>query len=343
MWQRGRQTVWKYDLKSAYPAAMCQIPDVRHGEWVSEYSDDAILGFHLCEIEPGSSPPILATWYNTSLLYPGLTKPVRCWLTNPEIRRLRQHGTVKPLDGVSFIPDDGAGYPWRGLLHELMGLKAEAKGDPAYYLAIKALINSFYGKTVQTTETDDGIKTGKIFNPVVGTTILALCRCWLHDAIHPNWDNVVAIATDSISMDKPIHDDLTIGDSLGDWEVEAENREGIFIRPGVYHVDGERPHTRGFRPPTQNGEYISFWNLFSNHDSDEYAIEYERPTTSREALHWNEIGRANRFEDRTYTLSLQDGRRLWDCQPETFAELCRNSYTSSPVPITVTEAVENVV
>lgn len=339
LWQRGCVNVWKYDIKSAYPAAMIQLPDFRQGRWVRGYEPESLVGFHLCDVTADNLPPLLATYHETSLLYPEINK-IRCWLTNPEIKRIQNHGHVRVIDGTSFVPNPDAGTPWRDLLLSLQDMKDEAESDPAYYLAVKAMINSFYGKTVQKVEVEDGYETGKIFNPVAGCMTLALCRCWIYDAIHPHWDNVVAIATDSIAMDKPIKNELDIGQTLGQWEVEGENKEGIFVKPGVYQVEGERPHTRGFKPvKNDNGEPVSYWDLFKGHESDEYVIEYKRPISSRQAVHWDDLGQANVFVDWTYTLSVNDSRRIWHEDAETFHELTCDKYDSSPVPFDVVDAL----
>lgn len=346
-WRKGTFQVYKYDLKSAYPAVMMQIPDFRDGEWVNEYRKESFVGFHLCDVTLDcDAPPMLATFFQTSLLYPHIDSTVRCWLTNGEIKRLSRYAEIQWLDGTSFVANDPSYSPWEDLLNRLMVMKEEAKDDPAYYLAVKALINSFYGKTAQKVETDDGYLTGKIFNPPAACTTLSECRCWLFDAVDPHWENVISIATDCIMMDRPMR--LGFGSNVGDWEIEDEDVRGVFLRPGVYHIEGHEPHTRGFHRPKYEegddipdgydvGDHIPFWELFDC-DTDKIKLVNNRPITSREAVHWNRLGEANVFVDRDYTIKLHDARRVWRDPPDAFYELNVDTFESDPVPFSLLEA-----
>lgn len=342
LWRRGTENVWKFDIKSAYPAVLYDVPDLRDGHWIDEYDQELGIGFHLCEMEYSSrAVPMIASWTGHTLVYPDFSSRVRAWLSNDEILRLRSMGcSIDVLDGTSFVPPENPSYPWRELLDKLMHLKNDAQDDPGLYLATKALINSFYGKKLQKIETDDGWLTSRIFNPVVASLILSRCRCWLLDAMRGNEHHVVGIATDCVITDKDIG--LELSTELGGWELESEDKRGVFYRPGIYEIDGERTHTRGFRlERDENGEPKSFFDIFDT-DASEVSCTFERPITSREAVHWQRARDANTWVQRSYTLSLGDDRRLWRESPEVFRDLLDRSYESEPIPAEVLGVFENL-
>lgn len=325
-WKRGVTDVWKYDIKSAYPSVMCRLPDFRDGYWIDRYDSDLFVGFHLCRVKyQDHTPPCIASWGDPTLVYPDLNETTTCWLTNAELQRLEPYADIEIIDGTSFVPNNPEYSPWEELLRKLMKIKEEAKGDPGLYLATKALINSFYGKTVQKVETEDGWQAGRIFNPVAASMILAECRMQIFDAIKNHLDHVVMIATDCVATEKDLN--INLGKELGDWELEAEEARSVFIRSGIYQVEDDRNHTRGFR---FKGD---FFNLLNQH-TNSIKIRYQRPLTSRETLNWGRLGEANHWVNREYTLTLEDYRRLWLDPPETFFDLTRKRVESMAVPMT---------
>lgn len=328
VWKKGHfEEVYKYDLKSAYPAVINDLPDFRQGEWLKNvHPEDYDIGVALIELNhTQDSIPCLPTFFDMRNVYPHLDQPVRIWATFSEVRRYQQTGDIDIIESYGFHPTND-NKPWESLVQKLLKLKNERQGEGGLYMATKAIINSFYGKTVQRVEMDneDAYLTGRIFNPVTACEILARCRMWLWDAIRGDEDKVISIATDCVMTTEPL--DLDIGDELGDWEVEAEGEPGIFVATGIYEIEGDRPHTRGFQ---LDG---NLWDLLDT-DGEEFKFTFERPITSREAVNWGRIEEANEFTKRPYTISVWDSRRIWDPQPTQVRQFRDENFDSDPVPV----------
>jgi hypothetical protein len=216
-------------------------------------------------------------------------------------------------------------------LLKLQTLKKESKSDPAKYLAAKALINSFYGKTTEKIDRDDGWHAGVLFNPVVSATTLAWTRIQVAEAVHGQLGDVVAIATDSVAATRPLRG-LDVGEELGQWEVEAEGIPGIFLQPGVYQVGGKQAQTRGFKRTGIKG-----LQQIIDTDSDTFTVTTERPYSGRQASRWGKPELANIFESHDYKIHVRNIRRLWGQDVTKFSDLKNNLVLSSPIPVAVAE------
>jgi len=324
LWKRGSYNVWKYDLKSAYPAALRELPDMRDGEWRRELYRDSRVGFVRARVKyRPETPPILATWGGKTLLYPYLDEPVRCWLTLDEWRFLERHADVEVEAALCFVEAENPRYPWRSLLDRLLAWKDASKGDPGFYVAVKEAINSFYGKTCEKTETDAGWRAGRLLNPVAASYTLGWTRVRMAEAAVRNLDSIVMLATDSLTSTKPLH--LEGESRVGGWELEAEDRRGFFLQPGVYEVEGERVHSRGFRAKGRlTDECVK--------SVEGLVVRYNRPFTSREVVHWGRPEDANVFTEREYLVGVRNTRRIWEWTPPTYKELVGEKVESAPIP-----------
>lgn len=336
VWKRGTTDVWKYDINSAYPAMMVNYPDTRDGYWIHEENPtDAAFGFCRAVVQYDSdTPPVLATHVDPSNLYVDLDEPRTCILTIQEYRYLKRKAKRVDADlWYSFIPNDNPRYPWRDLLLKLQTLKKESKWDPAKYLAVKALINSFFGKTTEKIERDGQWHAGVLFNPVASATTLACPRIQVAEAIEDQLDDVVAIATDSVALTRPLRG-LDIGEELGQWDVEAEGKRGTFLQPGVYQVDGKEANTRGFKRTGIKGI-----DEIVQKNSDTFTIKMDRPYSGRQASRWGKPQLANIFEEHEYKINVRNVRRLWNKEVRWFSDLRDDLIESVPIPVGLAEAV----
>lgn len=331
VWKRGSMKVWKYDLKSAYPAVMMQMPDFGNGKWSTRYDEHewGIINASFTVTE--KTPPIIPTFNGRHQLYPQWGR-VEAWLCLAEFRAILP--TIEDVEinvAHCFEPATDR-RPWNDLLSRLMTMKEEAKDDPARYVAVKALINSFYGKTVQRVkQRGGGVVTGPLFNPVAGAITLGTARSQIADAIKGHMEDVAIIATDSIAFTKPV-DHLDIGSNVGQWEVEGENRDAIIAHPGIYQVQGERTHTRGFKAVS----VPDLWEACRYYGKN-LQVSYDRPYTSREGLHHGRLEEVGRFLPHTYTVPIYNTRRLWRDRPKSYHDLLQGIYESDPIPSSIME------
>lgn len=343
-WIRGEMYVNKYDIKSAYPANMRDMPDLRDGQWVFDKDpNDAAYSFTRATVQYGPDTlPILPTHIAPTNIYADVDEPRNVILTQDEYRYLVKSGARVDTDlWYSFVPNEDARYPWRDLIDKLTILKDEisaTKGtpqfDPGYYLAMKGLINSLYGKTCEKIPQNDGsVKAGRLMNPVCSSHILARTRVQVAEIIGARAKDVAFVATDCVATLRPIPG---IGDAekIGDWELEKEDTKALVFQPGVYEVEGERPHTRGFK----SSAIKTLWDV-ANTDAETFTITIERPYSGRQASYWNKPELANIFDKHDYTINVANSRRLWKWSPKKFSDLLDNQIHSVPVPVSLAESV----
>lgn len=330
LWQRGALTVWKYDLNSAYPWVLRQLPDPLNGTWVREVAREAVLGFVRVVVRDArEAPPFLAAWGGSSLLYPHVNGPVRAWVTLPEFRVLERLAQVEVESAWTFSPGRENVPPYQWVVDRLLRHKAASKGDSAAYHVAKVMVNSLYGKTAQRTPDEDAWLVGKTFCAPYAAMCTGWTRALAAEAVATRPRAVVSLATDSVAATRPLR--LKVGEDLGQWKVEAEGKPGVFVMPGVYEVDGERAHYRGFRLTRPLREVLDT-------DAQVAQVGYTRPWGAREALRQKKVEKVGVFEERPRDLTLRNTRRLWPEAPAQMRDLLRRSYASAPVPWTLLAA-----
>ncbi len=231
------EEVHEYDIASAYPAAMTQLPCLEHGTWR--------------KADPGE----LRTW-------PGLFVAVVTFSRQVEGDGMGQLGAfpIRSKEGHLYWPLRGGGVYWSPEIRsgERMGFnvryktgwvfepgcdchvfnwieplfdyrKSIGKSGPGY--PIKLGINSLYGAQAQR------IGAGLYANMVYAGLTTATTRARLNDAISLAPDQIVMIATDGIYSLKPLP--LKEGERLGDWEHETLNGMMI-VQPGLYWDPSKR-------------------------------------------------------------------------------------------------------
>jgi hypothetical protein len=114
-------------------------------------------------------------------------------------------------------------YPFANLIPETFAYRNALKraGNPSH-IPVKLVLNSLYGKFAQT------VGKAQYYSPIWAGLITSYTRAQLLDAIT---DDVVCVMTDSIWSAKPL--ELAIGNGLGEWEQQDENRL-VLAEAGLY-------------------------------------------------------------------------------------------------------------
>lgn len=116
--------------------------------------------------------------------------------------------------------------------------------------ALKLILNSLYGKTVQQ------VGSHKHYNDFVSSWITSVCRALLWRAISQErkTTNVLMTMTDGVYSRVPLQfPESHVTNALGDWEAEGFSYFETF-KPGVYRYedkDGMHYKVRGFMTPTE--------------------------------------------------------------------------------------------
>lgn len=245
---------YSYDISSAYPYAMTQLPCLEHGRWnvsrrkCSWKRLQEMSPYTLCHvkwgIETGSYDPkqCKSKWstgwgglpFRTPagyLLYPSQGGG---WYWKFEVEAARKltwpKFVIEVKETIEFVPECNE-HPF-DFNNELFALRLKwGKSDAGK--ALKLGMNSEYGKMVQS------VGSAPYGNPVYGSMITAMTRTQILKMIAANPYNIVAIATDGIMTSGPltIPDDQMISSDdkkvLGGWECEKLDYLWL-IQPGVY-------------------------------------------------------------------------------------------------------------
>lgn len=229
-------TAYLYDINSAYPYALTQIPNLYKGNWISQKSihPDSKLGFFriIGNIPDLKYVPPFPFRKNRSIVFP--SGRFETCVTLAELLACGNPKYYKILESYQFIPRSSE-YPYREFIEQLyqkrLTLKAE---DNPLQLPIKTVMNSIYGKTGQKTNR----RIGNLFNPVLFATITGLARAQLYRFVIENnlERNVVSFATDSICVTKKLDID---SDKLGEFSLDDSANDVFVLQNGINRFNGK--------------------------------------------------------------------------------------------------------
>lgn len=324
-YRRGRFKAWQYDISSAYPKQLEDLPDLRFGNWKSNFDDNAVLGVIRASIRSKNTTfhPI-ASYGKSTIIYPYFDERVNTYLTLREYELFKSHYDISPEVVRVFVPSRHARNPYRDTVQKLYAFKQRSKSDHQQYTCAKQLINSLYGKTIEKVKLPDGKwRIGKLFNPLFAAEITAGVRCEIFKQFSKEADNIIAIHTDSVITRKPFNS--IVGGGLGAWECKNADNDLIMLRSGIYQFENEPITSRGFRGVD------SLFN-FIDKDEAELKLKYIRPQHVKECLRQNRFDDIGVFQNVEYNLNLVDEKRIWLRPPKHFNELLNHTFNSTPIP-----------
>jgi hypothetical protein len=237
-----------YDIKSAYPAQMVQLPSMAGGQW--EHTGKII------DIDENALRLVQVSWKRKkrtlfgplpvrldvgSIRYP-LQQDAPRWYHNSEVREANQLSSVVVHDSWTFTPaSEERPFAYLSELYALKSMQAnKMNGTDKIY---KLIINSSYGKLAQQAYGD---KPPKYNQPFYAGFITAGTRAMLLQAVNQHPNDILFLATDGF-VSKREHE-LAVADSMGAWEYEP--LPWVFIvQSGIYFWEDEsgiQQHSRGF-------------------------------------------------------------------------------------------------
>lgn len=330
------EDIYEYDINSAYPYAMLDLPDTRDLTWerVRKESQDAILGAYLVSYKPKHSVCISPLQLRTESvsLHPH-ESGVR-YVTDDELQMLKDVYKVRVISGFEAFGENPR-YPFREYVYKLYQNKADYKNkDEMMYECVKRVLNGFYGKNIQRT----GGKIGNCFNPIYAAKITSSCRRQIWEAVKDHQEEVISIQTDSCALTEEI--DLEEGAGLGQWGKD-EYKEGLFLLSGVYEMLGKKKKTkiRGYDTKLALKELLSKYPSKSSIE-----IAKEKPLHLKQALGWKkwDVSQTNQFVTDIKTISCKyDLKRTWKGDCENWREFCMESWDSAPIAREYTPVFES--
>ena len=283
-----KEAVYEYDIRSAYPAAMRDLPCLLHGEW-SEASPQEITRLARGVDRRNGADPLFVAGCSYKARDPGNTLfgglPCRSreghlyWplqgagiYWSCEIASAKRLGfEVKYKSGWVYRKQcDCKPFQWVEALYEYR--KSIGGAGPGY--PIKLGINSLYGLLAQR------VGAGKFTNMIWAGLITAMTRSKLNDAIALDPDAIVMLATDGVYSLRPLAG-LVCGDSLGDWE--AATLDGLFIvQPGLYWCPAKRKRkSRGlsgrfFEEPGRTEGFEKEWQRWHENENSKILSDFPK-------------------------------------------------------------------
>ena len=389
-----------YDITSAYPHVMWWLPDMTYGEWIgTPYEDTEQEAWKYLQ---NDWKPYSLSYFEAEVIFPeGLNiypaakksefagclmnpRIVYGFFTGDEISEFQKWGADIHIERWSaFIPmnendaaddvEDGIRYPFRPFIKTFYGGKLEQdrlKGTPDYdpekRAIYKLMINSLYGKTVQTNGQEN--KTAQLWNPFYASVITAGCRSRMAEMIRVNGqENILAVNTDGLifkdveCLEVPENPMPVFFDgeriNLGDWDDDGDGQL-LLMMSGVYSILKEVVGQEVLKAKTT---FRGAYSMFIDHRNDEgdlisdlygedwwsFCIRYRdsesvsrtaelnpamRPYSLAEAGIRNDFQLTNIFRvvDLTIRANGDSSKRKWETKPATFGDLVSAWFDSQP-------------
>lgn len=265
--------VYHYDIRSAYPAAMCHLPILAGAKWAHyEQGERAPVkrwGLYRVRWSLNATAdfypfyPFCFRNDDGSIYYP---PEGESWAWGPEVLAYQRHADKLPDLRVEILEAyvleqwrQASPLDWVRELYELRR-QWKAEGNAAEW-ALKLGINSLYGKLAQTVGWNANRKP-PFYQLEWAGLITSYTRAYLFDMAMQNPHAIIMFATDGIYATEPL--EMDVGDGLGQWE-ESIHAGITTVQAGVYFVtdDGEnwRTWSRGYNPGELSRDaIIAGWN-----------------------------------------------------------------------------------
>lgn len=253
---------YQYDINSAYPTAMVDLPSLASGSWkttLNSATDFANYQYSIWHVRWNCHGKLWGPfpWRHKDgrIFYPDTGEGFYHKIEIDAALKLYPDCDFEIMDGVAFVPDNDY-KPFAFIVERAAyRLKLKMDGAPAEK-PLKLGLNSLYGKTAQTIGEAPPYQCFFWAGLITATT-----RAKLLDAIRYCNGYIYSVATDGLISSVEI-DELSVGVNLGQWD-KTKIVEGLLIRPGVYKwLDSKGEYhygTRGFQPDEL------LWNTIENH------------------------------------------------------------------------------
>lgn len=311
-------TVHEYDINSAYPYIIANLPCLLHGTW-DHGEGNPVSGLRtgrngrirmLHATVQGRDPYIGAMPYRSKqgrILRP---RHVTGWYWEHELEAAQSAGLADTIEIHEWVSYDQCDCPPPlAPIADLYLTRLVVGKESPQGRGLKLVYNSAYGKMAQS------IGEPKFANPIYASLITAGCRTMILDAIgsHPQGTSaVVMVATDGVYFTSP-HDSLEMHDEkLGAWGYKAKENMTQFM-PGVYWDDKSREKIAKNELPELKSRGINARDLakaISHLDDDFRRFADSYSNGSSDSLDWPKMDLTTSFEIVSCNQALQ--RRRWD-------------------------------
>lgn len=232
---------YEYDVNSAYPSAMRDMPSLANGRWEHHSGDPGQLPFALYHVEwhgvdsaiPG---PLFRRGPNGTVCYP---LHVTGWYWSPEIAVLREYvkrhpGKYRILEVWEFRARSDI-KPFAFIEPLYLKRQALKKAGDGAHVGLKLGLNSLYGKMAQQVGArilaDGTLKIPPFHRLEYAGYVTSHCRATVLRAALPDLESVIAFETDAVFVSAPLQ--VPVGNRLGEFERIAFARL-TYAQSGLY-------------------------------------------------------------------------------------------------------------
>lgn len=301
--------VYLYDIKSAYPFALSQIPQITKGTWFqsTRLNKNSLLGFFKirCNIPKTKHiSPFPFHSKNGKTVY--ANGQFITFVTLAEIKACEDSSWYDILDSWQYI-DDNPEYPYKEFIELLYQKRQKLKQEKnSLELPFKVILNSIYGKTGQGERINS--RMGNMLNPIIFSTINGMCRAQIYKFIIDNKIEriVCMIYTDAITTTENLN---LQSEKIGNFSLDVEG-EAYLLQNGFYRI-GEKFRNRGLAKIGKDA--ISELEPFVDKDGKvKYTFEQNKVGTLRENLNRGTFENIGKFTKITRDFNINADRgRFW--------------------------------
>ena len=251
--------VYRYDLRSAWPAGLVRVPSLAGKSWYDVPVTSNITDYDLVHVNWHNHSPahILNALPHRSREAVSFPRHTSGWYWGVEVRAAMEYtDSTWTVHRIIRLPDRGE-RPLE-FINEFYRTRAmwKKQGIQAQ-LALKLALNSLYGKFAQQL----GGSVGSDGVPVIpkwhqldwAGFATAHCRAKILKALALAGDSTIAVETDAVFCTKPL--ELDVGTGLGQWE-ESVFEGIVYLQTGLYFIKkaGEwKVKSRGIDLEPRNG------------------------------------------------------------------------------------------
>ncbi len=311
------QDVSSYDIVSAYPYAMSELPSFIGGQYkrVEKFSDKYVGVY---QVSGKYNKCHYGLLYDHKFNRIETDRIDNICLTSYEILNALKHKELKinSLEGYIFIPDELTDNPLKAYIDHFFEIKQTAKDLTQKWIA-KICLNSLYGKFIQTNQSQTVEKliidmdkkliriedvvymAGGMFNPFIATLITSHTRTYCHDLEHCY--NALHTATDSIFTRDT---DIKTSSELGGLKYEGSG-DLLLLRNKLYvHWNGPYKNEE-IRKYALHGFHAKINDLLSLWKDRKKDYNYKKMTLIKESIIQKNMSRkANIFNEYNSTLDI---------------------------------------
>lgn len=236
--------VYLYDINSAYPDKIRNLPSLRGATWEFTTDYDGSAGLWFCSFDndrESDISPFPTPWRGKGGIVGFPEHNTGVWLWHHEAK----YATTVHRGYKLITPDKTMPFAFVSDMYiKRQEWKAAGKGGER---ALKLALNSLYGKMAQRiggNEKNGGIPPWHQLEWAGMVTSATRAQMW--EAVSQSPENIIAVETDSVASTVPL--DLDIGTGLGQWGL-VEYDWMTYVQSGIYFTSdgnsGEKVKSRG--------------------------------------------------------------------------------------------------